>query len=83
MAKPVATQNYAPRGLRAERAADYLGMSKSKFLELVGDGRMPQPTHIDGMVIWDRVDLDDAFDDLKRQNESVNTFDAILGARAE
>jgi predicted DNA-binding transcriptional regulator AlpA len=69
--------NYAPRGLRAEQAADYLGMSKSKFLELVEDGRMPRPIRIDGVVVWDRFDLDESFEAFK--SHGMNTFDVILG----
>lgn len=56
---------YPPRAMRADRAAAYLDMSLSKFLKLVEDGRMPQPTRIDGMVSWDRLDLDVAYDKLK------------------
>ena len=46
--------SYVPYGLRAEEAANYLGMGRSKFLELVGEGRLPKPKVIDGMRIWDR-----------------------------
>lgn len=53
-----------PRGLRRENAASYVGVSPSKFDELVSDGRMPKPMRIDGCVIWDRHQLDRAFDSL-------------------
>ena len=42
----------------------YLGVSASKFDELVRDGRMPGPKRIDGRKIWDVRQLDLAFDDL-------------------
>jgi predicted DNA-binding transcriptional regulator AlpA len=71
--------SYTPRGLRAERAAEYLGMSKTKFLELVASDRLPQPVSIDSMRVWDRFDLDAAFDAIKQDPERVNSFDAILG----
>jgi len=32
---------YPPRGMDAERAAAYIGFGRTKFLEMVGDGRMP------------------------------------------
>jgi Phage integrase family len=53
------TLSYAPRGLRADRAAAYVGMSRTKFRELVDDGPMPKPLCIDGIRVWDR--LDEAF----------------------
>jgi hypothetical protein len=31
---------YAPRGMRVGAAADWVGFGKTKFLEMVADGRM-------------------------------------------
>jgi predicted DNA-binding transcriptional regulator AlpA len=56
---------YPPRAFRADRAAAYLAMSQSKFLALVEEGRMPPPVPIDGMMCWDRLELDGAFEDFK------------------
>jgi hypothetical protein len=42
----------------------YVGISPSKFDELVADGRMPQPRRIDGRKVWDIRALDLAFDEL-------------------
>ena len=56
--------SYPPRGLRLLEAARYLGFGQTKFLELVADGRMPKPKRIDGVVVWDRLQLDTAFVDL-------------------
>jgi predicted DNA-binding transcriptional regulator AlpA len=67
---------YAPRGMRAERAAAYLGIGLTKFLGLVDSGRMPQPLRIDGIVVWDRVELDAAFDELKAAPQ--RSWDKIL-----
>jgi predicted DNA-binding transcriptional regulator AlpA len=53
------------RGLRREEAAHYIGVSPSKFDEMVRDGRMPRPFHIDKCAIWDVRDLDLAFEALK------------------
>lgn len=52
------------RGLRREDAARYIGLSASKFDELVRDGRLPRPARIDGCVIWDVRKLDLACDEL-------------------
>src|SRR3954452_7644435 len=52
------------RGLRREEAARYVGVSPTKFDQLVADGRMPKPLRIDGCVIWDVRQLDVAFDAL-------------------
>jgi hypothetical protein len=57
-------RNYAPRGMRRDTAAWYVGLGATKFDELVADGRMPAGTLIDGCRVWDRYRLDDAFDAL-------------------
>lgn len=63
------------RGLRRADAAMYIGMSTTKFDQLVKDGRMPEPIRIDGIVIWDIRKLDAAFDDLS--DEEPNPWDDI------
>ena len=68
-----------PRGLHRDEAARYIGISVSKFDELVGDGRMPPPRRIDGRKVWDRRALDSAFDDLPSE-APVNEWDQALGA---
>ena len=47
----------------ARRAAD-VGVSVSKFYQMIKDGRMAKPIRFDGRTIWDRLRLDDAFDAL-------------------
>ena len=75
---------YPPRAMKAERAAAYLDMSRSKFLELVEADRLPKPKVIDGIRVWDRLALDAAFNDFpdRSDGDSVggqrNTFDEIL-----
>jgi predicted DNA-binding transcriptional regulator AlpA len=79
--------SYPPRGMRVDRAANYSGMSRTTFLELVRDGVMPKPMRIGGMTIWDRLALDAALDRLAEEAERerelpqqrINTVDAILG----
>jgi len=79
---------YPPRGLRASRAAAYLGMSQSSFLSLVNEGLMPQPKRVKGMSIWDRYALDAAFDRLSKDENDPptkrkNTMDVIMGLDAD
>lgn len=55
----------------AERAAAYLGIGRTKFLELVEKGRMPRPVRLeDELPRWDRFELDAAWDDLKAKSKS-------------
>lgn len=63
-----------PRGLQRDNAALYVGISPSKFDQLVEDGRMPRPKRIDRRVLWDRHELDAAFSDLAH-DEPVNPWD--------
>lgn len=55
---------FIPRGLSRVEAAHYIGISPTKFDELVADGRMPGPKLIDRRLLWDRVGLDAAFAEL-------------------
>lgn len=57
------------RGLSREEAADYVGVSATKFIALVADGRMPKPIPIDARRIWDIHDVDHAFEALKSAND--------------
>jgi excisionase family DNA binding protein len=66
-----------PRGLSRDEAAVYIGVSPTKFDEMVADGRMPQPKPIDGRVVWDRFKLDASFDALPNREER-NPWDDLL-----
>ena len=59
--------NLPPRGLNRVAAAEYVGISATKFDELVASARMPAPLRVDGRRIWDRRALDRAFDALGGQ----------------
>ncbi len=59
----------APRLMRAAEAASYLGMGLTKFRELVAAGRIAQPTDADGLIRWERADLDDYADGLHQRAE--------------
>ncbi len=50
-----------PRGLSRVQAAEYIGVSPTKFDQMIKDGRMPKPKRIDGRTVWDRLKLDEAF----------------------
>jgi hypothetical protein len=52
------------RGYRREEAADYLGVSPSKFDELREAGRLPLPRKIDSIKVWDVRELDSFFNEL-------------------
>lgn len=56
--------SYAPRGMRLEAAAAWVGFGRTKFLEMVEDGRMPKGKMVDGCRVWDRFRLDEAFEAL-------------------
>jgi predicted DNA-binding transcriptional regulator AlpA len=53
----------------------------SKFDQLVKDGRMPKPIRIDGRVVWDIKELDDAFENLKDESPN-NPWDDIESSEA-
>jgi predicted DNA-binding transcriptional regulator AlpA len=76
---------YPPRAMRAEQSADYLSMSRSMFLKMVDEGKMPPPVKVGAMAMWDRYDIDHAFEDLKRGDgepePGQNTMHKLLGIK--
>lgn len=81
MARPLGTDpiSYPPRGLNRSEAARWIGVSPTKFDDLVTRGAMPRPKRVDGRTVWDRYALDAAFSDLPE--ERVNLIDAAFGKR--
>ena len=70
---------YPPRGMKADAAAAYLGISKSKFLTLP-----IIPREHGGNVLYDRLDLDAWFERLpyREQTETrANTCDGRFGVK--
>ena len=66
------------RGLSRDEAAMYIGISATKFDEMVIDGRMPVPVKIDTRSVWDIRSLDLAFDALSTQNPvRANSWDGV------
>jgi predicted DNA-binding transcriptional regulator AlpA len=67
--------------MRCERAAAYLDMSEASFLRLVAEKELPPGTPIRGMVLWDRYELDAAFENWKAKRKGRRSDDAaaIMG----
>jgi predicted DNA-binding transcriptional regulator AlpA len=65
------------RGLSRTEAAMYIGISASKFDELVANGTMPRPVKIGGRNVWDIRHLDLAFDALSEENSKLNTWEGV------
>lgn len=76
MSRAALPPSLAPRGLQREVAAAYVGISATKFDEMVADGRMPAPKTVDRRKIWDRHALDLAFDALP-SNDEENEWDRL------
>jgi predicted DNA-binding transcriptional regulator AlpA len=71
----------APRGLSRGVAASYIGVSASTFDWMVEQGLMPRPKRVKSRVIWDRHEIDEAFESLPDE-EGVrparpNPWDAV------
>ena len=62
------------RGFNRREAAEYVGVSARKFDELVQTGRMPNPRMIDRRTVYDRHEIDDAFDLLPRQEDEYQKW---------
>jgi hypothetical protein len=69
--------SYAPRGMRRETAAWWVGFSPSKFDELVTDGRMPRGVLVDGCRVWDRYQLDEAFSAIMTASGAASAWSRV------
>lgn len=58
------------RGLSRDEAAVYVGVSTTKFAEMVLAGDMPAPKKIGARSVWDIHALDAAFDALPHEAET-------------
>ena len=58
-----------PRGLNRTRSAAYIGIGVSLFDQMVSDGRVSKPKHINSRLVWDRRELDKSFDALPMDGE--------------
>lgn len=64
---------WLPRGLNRIQAAAYVGVSAGTFDKLVSEGRMPRPKRIGTRCVYDRFEVDSAFDALG--DTESNDFD--------
>jgi hypothetical protein len=48
-------------------------MATSTFLGLVREGALPAGVKVRGMRVWDRFELDSAFDELKAKSHAQKT----------
>jgi len=70
---------FEPPGLNRLKAAAYIGVSPTKFDELVKDCRMPVAKRVDGRKIWDRRALDESFEALPEDGVTeTNPWDEVL-----
>ena len=67
-----------PLGLSRTTAAAYIGVSPTKFDQLVQDGRMPCARIVDGRRIWGRIELNAAFEALPRATRGQSPADPWL-----
>lgn len=65
------------RGLQRQEAAAYIGVSPNTFERLVNEGRMPKAKRIYSRKVWDRYELDSAFEMLESGDDETNPVDQI------
>ena len=65
------------RLLRRTEAATYVGVSGSKFDQLVADGRMPKQIKLDGCALWDMRRLDVTIDALADEVDEANPWTGV------
>lgn len=70
---------YPPRGLRRDAAARYVGVGTTKFDEWVERNLMPKGKLVDGVRVWDRFQLDMAFEDLPDDDSAPGLVPADQG----
>jgi predicted DNA-binding transcriptional regulator AlpA len=66
-----------PRGLSRDQSAAYVGLSAWSFDQMVAAGTMPSAKRLKGRVVWDRVQLDKAFDRLPNEAGTDTDHDDI------
>jgi len=67
--------SYPPGALRADRAAAYLSLATSTFLELVDAGRLPKGKKLRGIRFWSRRELDDFIDTYEGEEDDPAAVD--------
>jgi len=70
---PPSVKATTKRGLSRTEVADYIGIGTTHFDKMVLAGQMPHPKRIGIRKIWDKVQVDAAFERLPSDNpNSVN-----------
>ena len=64
-----------PLGLSRTQSAEYIGIGSTKFDELVNNGTMPRPRLIGRRKLWDRREIEEAFENLPV--DGVNEWDGV------
>jgi hypothetical protein len=64
--------------LRREEAAASVAVSVTKFEGWVADGRMPKGYKIDGVVLWDAIEVREAWERMKNGDHAKNPFDGVV-----
>ncbi len=67
------TRRLEPRGLSREEAADYCGISPSHFDNMRKAGTVPEPRELGGRLVYDRLELDSAFDRIPHKGQPGDT----------
>lgn len=71
---PALPQGTLPRGLSREEAAAYVGVSPTTFDAMIKSNAMPKPKHIGRRRVWDRRQIDLAFEALPDENDSDDVW---------
>jgi predicted DNA-binding transcriptional regulator AlpA len=66
-----------PRGLSRVEAARYVGVSPGTFDRLVEEALMPKPKRIRARLVFDRLELDAAFEAIGETQAVLNDFDPL------
>jgi len=75
---------YPPRAMRAEQAAAYLSISTRFFYEMVEAEKLPPPVKMGNASLWDRLELDAAFENFKDEPGGESSLLRTLrGLRAD
>ncbi|PHK93158.1 hypothetical protein CR162_20110 [Pseudoroseomonas rhizosphaerae] len=83
----MAAYDHLPAGIlpflvAREAAAALVGVSTTKFDEMVGDGRMPEPRKVDARILWDTEELRAAVRLLPRRSgkgqDGGSSWDRVL-----
>lgn len=64
-----------PFGVNREQAAALVGISATLFDRLVHDGRMPDARVIEGRLVWDVSEVEQAFRALPHRSEPAKPLD--------